>query len=651
MIPICPSGGPTLPCLSEAIVSRMKLHPCLLSDAQRWIRVALLLGLSSCSAVSLRELRVEPAAGEPWWMRQTAMTPSGQLDLESKSWWPRAAALKTGESFMLDADPDAGPMLIRRERVTNRSRTCDAIVWIIDDDSDGSLAMGGDRHDDCYVADYDADGTVDRMVDYMDDDGDGKANEMDIRTFVGGELRSVWCGLDLDGDGHMWDVKGYEYSGNFFASDPYGDNMIYMNKFNPHRGEWVPISECPFAFFDTDGDGQSEIAVRVSASPLSFDPAKDPDYANDSARYAGPWDDVMRSMGAMNVRYSFDIDNLSGPKTPLHYDMGFNLVGAVPYDLPGDRHFNAKRRPPQTTRVIPHDRLRAFCDSYAAQQTGFTWHEQHDDTISIGDPAGPGNKDDDFRWEGVFWTWERRLMPNTGGPGQKWNVRREWSDKPSDRRRVYYSEIDRRIHLFGASEGWIQVGHFAGLPELGEIRMYDTDGNGYFDRWEIYRSDSPVPVRVTTVRNERTRDLLFDFEAVQKFYMKDVLPDAMRTNEQFLIQLEAVVPFEPAAALKDATQSGPENMRRYAQDVLRETHYQHLRRDLTQIANKTLQSARMDDLRKVSPADRTTTPNSASAWQLLRALEELDVAYGQGEFAQAADILTRLRPLVEVFAK
>src|SRR4029079_18288983 len=177
----------------------------------------------------------------------------------------------------------------------------------------------------------------------------------------------------------------------------------------------------------------------------------------------------MRSMGALNVRYSFDIDNLSGPQTPLHYDMGFNLVGAVPYDVPGDRHFNPKRRPPQTTRVIPHDRLRAFCDNYSAQQTGFTWHEQNDDTISIGDPAGAGSKDDDFRWEGVFWTWERRLMPNTGGPGQKWNVRREWSDKPSDHRRVYYSEVDRRIHLFGASEGWIQVGHFEGLPDLGEI--------------------------------------------------------------------------------------------------------------------------------------------------------------------------------------
>ena len=92
---------------------------------------------------------------------------------------------------------------------------------------------------------------------------------------------------------------------------------------------------------------------------------------------------------------------------------------------------------------------------------------------------------DDYRWEGVFWIWERRFMENTGGPGQKWNVRREYSPRASDRRELYYSGIDRRIHLKHAEEGWMQSGHFAGLDELGEIRMFDTDGNGYFDRWGV----------------------------------------------------------------------------------------------------------------------------------------------------------------------
>lgn len=592
--------------------------------------------------------------GLPWYMRETQMAPGGRLELKSKAWWSRATTLKIGESFRIGATPDTGPMLVRREQCQTRGKPRDTIVWLIDDNRDGSLDAGGDVHDDCYVADYDADGTVDRLVDYIDNNADGKADEMDIRYFVGGELRNVWFGLDLDGDGHMWDVRGYEYSGNFFASDPTGDNMIYMNKFDPTRGEFVPISECPFAFFDTDGDGLSEIAVRVSGSPLSFDPAKDPDYANDAARYGGPWDDVMHRMGAMNVRYSFDIDNQNSPSTPLHYDMGFNLVGATPYDVPGDRHFNAKRRPPQVTRVIPHKSLRHFCDTYAARETGFTWHEQHDDTISIGDKPDPR---DDFRWEGVFWIWERRFMPNTGGPGQKWNVRREWSDQPANRRRLYYSAIDRRIHLYGAREGWIQVGHFAGLPELGEIRMSDTDGNGYFDRWEVYgpaTSSGPgagaIPLRVTTVRDERVTDLKFDFEELQKLYNENILPEAIAANDRLLDVLRETLPCQSPHALVEATQTGSDTMRRFAQDTLREQHYQHLRRTLTQRARAILSAAKMDDLRKLTPSQRGTTANSHTAWEMLRLLERLDVAYGQGRFDDAEQVLTQIAKLRAIVA-
>ncbi|MFV1958975.1 MAG: hypothetical protein ACC662_06135, partial [Planctomycetota bacterium] len=99
---------------------------------------------------------------------------------------------------------------------------------VLDDDGDMDDSQKGDGDSDCYVVDYGCDGTVDRMVDYIDTDGDQIPNEMDIRYFIDGELRRSWMGLDLDGDGEMWDLVDYEYTGNFFASDPYDDNMIYM---------------------------------------------------------------------------------------------------------------------------------------------------------------------------------------------------------------------------------------------------------------------------------------------------------------------------------------------------------------------------------------------------------------------------------------
>jgi len=610
---------------------------------------ALLFG-SGCAGLPKSKSAGQGADG-PWWMQQTALTTQGAMTLKDEPWWPKAQALKVGESFVVEGEGEAaGRMLVRREKFKNRSgKELEGIVWVIDDDADGSIRQGGDEDSDCYVADYGGDGVPDRMVDWIDNDGDNDADEMDIRYFVKGELRQVWCGMDIDDDSLMWSLRGYEYGGpSFFEADPYGDSMIYMNKFNPQHGVWTTVSECPFSFYDTDADNQSEIVVRISAVPIDYDTGIDPDYANDARRYRGEWSEDMEQMGAVNVRYSFDIDNVSSTKVPLHYDMGFNLIGAVPYAFPGMQHFNAKRRPPQTTRVIPHGRLLGICNRYPATQTGFTWHEQHDDTISIGHGE---QKDDDYRWEGVFWIWERRLMGNTGGPGQKWNVRREWSDRPADRRELYYSEVDRRIHLVGAREGWIQVGHFGGLDALGEVRMLDSDGNGYFDRWEVYEAGNPVPLRVTTVRDEKVRRVPFDYEKLHAFYTTEVLPAAMQANEKLLAALSDVYAFDAPPALQAATQTGTATERRYAQDVLREMHYRELRQHFTAKAHAIIAAAKMDDLRQVKKGKMDTTENSHTAWRIIRTLQDLDVAYGEGDVDCVYGLLKTLNGIVASMGK
>ena len=165
----------------------------------------------------------------PWWIEQTAMDDAGRLDLKKQPWWNRASVLKPGEYYDIEEVTNAGEMRVRCERTRNVSEEVDAIVLIIDDDGDRSTRDGGDLDSDCYVVDYDRDGLVDRMVDYIDDDGDNDPDEMDIRYFENGELRSVWIGVDVDDDSSMWDLKGYEYSHEFFKSDPYGQGMLYMN--------------------------------------------------------------------------------------------------------------------------------------------------------------------------------------------------------------------------------------------------------------------------------------------------------------------------------------------------------------------------------------------------------------------------------------
>jgi hypothetical protein len=625
-------------------------------------KVTLIILTVSVCLLSLGALSADKPlnAGEdsqgPWWMKQTAITRDGQFpDLKTKSWWPKAVSLKPGESFIVEEGEGKGKMLVRCELLANRSgKEFDAVVWVIDDDEDGSIRQGGDSDSDCYVADWDRDGIVDRMVDYQDLDGDNDPDEMDIRYFDKGRLNYSWFGIDIDDDGIMWSLRGYEYGGeSYFESDPYGDNIFYMNKFNPTDGSWSPISECPFAFYDTDGDGFSEVVVRVSAVPLGYDPAVDPDYANNA--FNRPWEKAMADMGIVNIRYSFDIDKGSSKALPLHYDFGFNLVGKTPYQFPGMEHVNLKRRPPQVTKVIPWKDMRAVADRYEARETGFSWHENYDDTTAI----GFGDfKLEDWRWEGVFWVWERHFMENTGGPNQKWNVRREWLSRLASTRELYYSDVDKRIHLFGAEEGWLQIGNFSGLGVLGEIRMFDTDGNGYFDRWEVYSPpNSASPVRVASVKDERAKRVEFDPDKLSAFYLNDVLPRAGAANEKLMAAMAELETFAVPEGLKAAMATGPENYRRYAQDVARELQYLDLRDHFGQAANSILLADSADksgkefagDLRWLKKGgakdEMETTPNSHTAWRLARLLEELDVAYGQGDFDKAVTLLQEIKKL------
>lgn len=587
------------------------------------------------------------AYAQEWWEAETQMEEGGKLNLAQKNWWEKASQLKVGEQLDIDsnkAPAGEGKMSIRRES-RKREKGQEMFVWILDDDGDMTLDRTGDKDSDCYVVDYGCDGTVDRIVDYQDSDGDQIPNEMDIRYFVDGELRRSWFGLDLDGDGEMWDLSDYEYTGDFFASDPYDDNMIYMNKYNPKTDVWMPISECPFAFYDTDGNGASDVVVRFSAAPLDFSENQDPDFANSQARYQGPHYEGLEKMGLMNIRYSFDIDGQSSPEKPLHYEMGFNLIGKIPYEFPGMNHTQLLRRAPKTTVCCPHDGVRKVAETYPAEQTGFTWREFEDGVMKIGDPTRP---EYDRRWEGVFWTWQRRIMHNTGGPVQDWNVRREFRPTPSDNRELYYSPVDRRIHLKGAKEGWIQVGHLVGDEVHGEIRMFDTDEDGYFDRWEHFAPESSLPVRVTSVSEAKNFDLGDDWDKIAAFYQSK-LQEAVAANQFFL---EVIEKFTPLEGLETVAQwQGLLGMdhwsldeRRYLLDLTRDYLYYRFQSHWRNKAKEILDGLPDQDPRSAP----LIMEESTQGWGLSAALSEIDAAYGRGDYRKAMELLLANRKRFQV---
>lgn len=577
-----------------------------------------------------------------WWEAETAMKSGGELPLVDKTWWPKAQALKPGEQFELQSEfPEGGRMIVRRENVARRGgNQTDSIVWILDDDGDMKPGDEGDLDSDCYVVDYGRDGKVDRIVDYQDTNGDGRADSMDIRYFYDGSLRRSWFGIDLDGDGRMWDLAGYEYSGNFFASDPYGDAFIYMNEYDPELDRWTPSCECPFAFYDLDGDESSEAVVRIAAAPIELDPRSDEDmdYGNTVFNYQGPFTPRMRRPAVANVRYSRDLDDLSSDERPLHYDFGFNMTGRTPYDMEGIERTDPLRRHPKTTRVIPHEKLIEFAETFEADATGFSQREFADAGVTL----GAGDRPDlDRRWEGIFWTWNRRFMHNSGGPIQFWNIRHEYSPKSSTKRVLYYSRVDRRIHLQGATDGWIRVGRFIDKEPYGEIRMFDTDRDGRFDRWEYYRAGRAEPVRTATPRDLGIRELPGDWDALTKLYREELLPEAIEANETMLAALNefakaAAGDFTPAPQLEAALEGADcPSERLYILELLREERHAHVIARLREQVEAEMDQVPVADLR-FRPKEMTA---SEVAWTEARLLADFETAYSEGRYDSAAKIL------------
>jgi hypothetical protein len=456
----------------------------------------------------------------PWWIVETAMRSEGELRMDGHSWWSRAQALAVGEQFLIKSElPHGGWMLVRREAVIRGSGTM--IVWILDDDGDmDPNEPRGDHDSDCYVVSDEGSGAVDQMVDWIDLDGDQVPDRMEMRYFRESRLRTAIFMEDHDDDGVMQPVTDYRRKINHLTSfliDAYGNNMYFHQKYDPEKGVWIPISECPFAFHDTDGDGASEVVLRFATTPINFDVVELPDYGNSWRRMLGPWLPEMERMAVANIRYSFDIDNLSTRERPTHYEMGFNLLGRLPYsEIEGVRDMQPLSRPPQTTVHIPFKHTCELGNSYAARATGFSWHEFADGSIAIGDPRV--DQDWDRRWEGVFWTWNRIFMDNTGGPNQTFNMRREYNPNPTTSREVYYSSVDGRLHLKGAREGFTRLGAIGGREPLGEVRTFDTDRNGYFDRWEYYVEGEGWPWLVAEPHNAVHEDFGDDWSAMAEHY-------------------------------------------------------------------------------------------------------------------------------------
>lgn len=568
--------------------------------------------LAFCSPV------VAHAAAPQWWQREIALSADGRLDLSTKSWWPRAQALKEGERFTLDLNGDGHPDTI----VT---RLDGDVVEAID--TTGHAAAIWNKVSTTYVVSYKGAGPVDRMVSYIDDDHTGRASEVELRYFRDGSLRFAWFGRSYGGDAaRIFAMKHWEYAGNDQGSEFRGNAQIYINKYDPVTRSWLPLSECPFSFWDLDHDGRTDVTLRVSATPAANAAHGDTDYAN---HYDYMWakDAVpLKDMEATNMRLSFNID--ARPRKEAldrpHSNFSFTMVGHEAYAFAGMRDFDANRPLPQTTIHMPWASRWVPALNYAADQIGFTWDEARTN----------------YRWEGQFWIYERDYLSNTGSPNERWNMRREYDGTAGTRPAIYYSGADRRFHLRGAQEGWMEIGHIVDDSKDLELRWWDSKGDGYLDTIEVYRGNSTHPAW-TEHFDAQAKPAALDVNALAAVYNRTVLPAAIAEDRATIAALKERVS-DPLAAkyVQAAAAAADEPEReRFCLDVAGLLYYLKLR-DLAMAAeaanpynNGQPDPARYDDpvAGQAAPGDYTLG-DSVAYWTIARVLHQLDQQYANGDF-------------------
>ena len=346
---------------------------------------------------------------------------------------------KPGKRHYVDRNKDGKPEEVwfidtdRRHREKNRP----VLVRVMDEN--GDLKFGGepDLHSDLWIADWNADGTVDVVIDYEDLDDDGDVDRMGMFFFDSNYGLRVWWSSDDGDDNLLWYNVDYKYDQTLCQYKTHfgGDESFCSFYFSPGKNRWIPFSENPFLFYDCDKDGVTEEVIRIAGH-----------------------DDDFRS-----VRWSFDADNDGTLEQPRNFDAGITALapGWIPSKTNAVLRITEKESETITIRGIPAG---PFLKGATATQylSGITWGRVLFTWDEI-DLNRAWNKPNDTidRWEGVIAAESPDstfYMPRVGGPDcGPYNKRYELALEPSKPNEFYFNPSDYRVHIKYSDQAWMNV--------------------------------------------------------------------------------------------------------------------------------------------------------------------------------------------------
>jgi len=430
----------------------------------------------------------------------------------------KVKAMPAGERLLIDRDGDGkndGVWFIDTAyRHTDAVRPL--LVRVIDEDGDLDANMGPDLDSDLYVVDYKADGQVDVVLDYTDSDGDNDLDEMGFyfympkHSFFGKDVLRVWWSSDDGDDNLLWFDRNYTYDQRTCQHQCHfgGSESFVAFGLTADSGHWVSAYENPFLFYDPDNDLCSEVVIRIQGL-----------------------DDKVETL-----RYSFDVDDDAWGRRTHDYDFSVTAImdGEQRLQLPEHMLKGATLRGLPTQRWLQ----RQFAEEWSRKQPWLraclTWDEMNANT------EGDIHRDPHERWEGVI-VHKSENFPQMGGPScGPINKRFEVSQKPASPLRLYYDPSDRKLHLKGANEGWLDVDFdFNGKIDA-KYTYLDENQDGILDRRQLdVDADGKIDFD-WPMGGKGLKEFPLEWETLKDFY-KPALDQVLADSQVFIDAAKAVV--------------------------------------------------------------------------------------------------------------
>lgn len=437
----------------------------------------------------------------------------------------RAMQAPAGEFVLVDTDGDGRHdvawFIDTDPRHTDSARPL--LVRAIDRDGDMHEDGAPDLDSDLYIADWNADGRVDAVIEYIDRDGDNEVDEMAMYYwspddhFMGRDALRVWWFRDCGGDNQLVYDVNYAYEELLCQNRTHfgGDQTFVAFGLVEGSDQWQSIWENPFIFFDNDSSGNSD----------------------ESIRFSGLGDQVEA------LRWSFDADGDARGRRTYGYDFSITALA------PGSRFVRTDGRPGSDMRIpkefsesivlggmhtqpfLKREHARTIARFSPWLRTMLTWDELNANT----DPGDPYE-----RWEGVIAS-GNQYFPRVGGQGEWWNRRFEVDFSPTPPLRLYYSPSDGRVHLRGAKIGFMEVDFDLDGEVDARYEWVDRSGDGFFD------------LRVIDVDADGVQDFEWpmslpvpiEIDGPPHGFMRDTLPLLGRTLEGMNAFVDAAIAIMP----------------------------------------------------------------------------------------------------------